>query len=209
MRCAFRNVKCLIAFAPVSLKPQCRTCTSAPSTGGGTNSGGGGGSSDLRGAILKCALTHVHTLGWSNEAIVQGTIDAGASLPCHGVTLRGPVELVEFFLCQRINVAVEALSTSTDRPSPTNNTERPLSPQSAIIVSMAGHSVDETAQYAASWPQALSLLLEPRNAIYSLGLLTQHAGVYCREAGLTASRMDWYFERATIASLILSTGTNI
>jgi ubiquinone biosynthesis protein COQ9 len=56
-------------------------------------------STDLRVTILRHALKRVPELGWTQDTLVQGAVDAGASPLASGALFsRGPVELVEYFV---------------------------------------------------------------------------------------------------------------
>ena len=116
---------------------------------------------------------------------------------------RGPVELVEFFLKRRLCIAVDAMTAESSAQS-TNTI--PNQSSTSAVVSLICHSVNETVPYLATWPKALSLLLDPRNILFSLGVISQLADDYCIAAGVRASRMNWYFDRATMGFLIVATG---
>jgi rpsU-divergently transcribed protein len=139
----------------------------------------------------------VHTLGWTEETLVQGAADAGLSMPTHAILKRGPVELVEYFLLERYRYAAAA-------SIPTGSKEG-----KEYIRILADKNVDFTAPFVHCLPPAFALLIDPRNIASTADLTARLADDYCRTAGIQTPRLDWYLERGLAAFLLVATDMHL
>ena len=170
--------------------------------------------------LLDSSLTHVNTLGWTNESLVQGALDCKFSLPSHSILPRGPIELVEHFLSQRTKFVINSYNHETSAEGPSSQ-EAPGSSSSdrarillqdddikiSPVLFMIYRNIDFVAPYISVIPQAAALLVEPNNIISSLNVVFQTSNDICQAAGIKAARLDWYFERGAVVVLLCSTGT--
>lgn len=160
---------------------------------------------NVRLSILSNALSHVCRLGWTQEAISDGAIDAGYSAITHSCISRGPVELVEYFIelkrksvIQRVHLLSTCAAKEIDSvEGPTENFKN-LSKIDKIAFILDLH-LELWKPYVTVLPQAMALMLESQNFFNSTKLLFSISSDICEMAGIENSRMDWYTERACIS----------
>lgn len=117
---------------------------------------------------------------------------------------RGPIELVERFLSekrQRVNEQIQLESITTEDIK--DEKEAALRRLQRIMELHFEH-IDKSG-LKSTWPSAIALLIaSPTNLPYSLSALNDIVGDLSDAAGLKPSRLDWYGERALLASLFVS-----
>jgi ubiquinone biosynthesis protein COQ9 len=119
----------------------------------------------------------------------------------HAIIERGPVELVEYFLWIRNENVIKKIK-DYHKPTSDETAEHDLSCTNFELVEM---NIDLLAPYITTWPQALVLLIEPKNIPHSASIFLQISDQLCIASGVKASRLDWFAERGTIIALYVIT----
>ena len=141
----------------------------------------------------------------TNEALIKGTVDSNLPLTAFATIARGPVELVEYFLMDKKDEVLKSVYDDAGRVSP-NDDERndcdhnTVEPPSLQVV--MEKNIDLLQPYLTSWPEALTLLLEPKNIPHTVQLLFQISDELCEASDIRASRLNWYTERASVVVLL-------
>ena len=118
-------------------------------------------------------------------------------LQCHGIIQRGPVELVEYFILN--DTLSPSIAVNSDQEENSND-------KYSGLRRVMECRVDLLAPYATTWPQAISLLLEPQNLTSSFDLMLKSTDQLSQLACMRASRLDWYTKRITLFGIVISTG---
>jgi len=152
---------------------------------------------DPKEQIFLHALNHVNTYGWSNKALQEGAIDAGFPSPVEHIFPQGPVELVNFFLKK----ASDNLVTEVEKQ---NETFHSLNPSEKLFFVMKIY-LGMIAPYIATWSQVIGLTVEAKNLPNTLTNLANVSDQICALSGRRSSDMKWYFDRATVTGIYIST----
>lgn len=167
-------------------------------------------------------LTNKNSHNRSHDALVQGAAACQMPHTAHSIIQRGPVELVEYFLLTRNDMVITSFkderpvdlglilspqSSSSSSPSSsssssyTQKAEGDNVSRSAVLFNIMNKNIDHLGPYITTWPQALSLLLEPANISHSFDILLKLADDMSDVAGVKASRLDWYTERGALVAM--------
>jgi ubiquinone biosynthesis protein COQ9 len=161
---------------------------------------------DVKTQIIRAALAHVQELGWTDEALVKGTLEVGHSPLTYKVVERGPVEIVELFLEDKrkfVKDAVDSKFNPNDDHHADSDEKLATFRREVLYTAMSAH-VDYISPYIKGWPGAMALMAEPKQAIRSVQILTDSLDDFCSYARIETSRLDWYTERAALGALYTS-----
>ena len=191
------------ARAPLRSSPKAYLCSSSAA------SSGSNGGDDIKARVMKAALANVGECGWTHDAIVRAVKDTTSlSSLSHTIVERGPVELVEMFLLQKmahVRLAMAAKAEATGEGSSASTSEVGSSSDAFDPVYEAiGLHLDYIQPHLQHWPAAMALLVEPQQVARSSSLLYDTVDDLCRFEGVKTSRMDWYVERAALLALYSS-----
>lgn len=131
----------------------------------------------IRTQILEAALTHVPTLGWTRNAIVQGAEQVGFPSVSHGMFPEGGYELVSHFNGKCNEALLKMLQEET------NNGEKEISDPLDFLVRFVRLRLEMIAPYKAQWPQALALIALPQNASTALAQVLTLVDDICYYSG--------------------------
>ena len=166
-----------------------------PERGGGRGGGGGGGGSGeqhrqkrerARRSILAHALLRVHDMGWTDDAVASGTLDAGFPPSYVGLAASssssGNANLVDFFMCECNASLGEKLAAEDDR-----GRRRRRRGSAELDVDEMSHRINAALRarlsmvlpYVASrkWHEGMAIGALPQNALGTLGRLNDMAGI--------------------------------
>jgi ubiquinone biosynthesis protein COQ9 len=129
---------------------------------------GGGEGGDLRRDILDAALLRVPEHGWSRESLAAAACSLGLPSVSHGIVAGGETELVEHFMAQGTERAVEAMA---QRAATGELARLPL--HARVGVGLRAR-LEHTAPFVlgGSWPQAMAIGALPSNALGTAQCLT-------------------------------------
>jgi ubiquinone biosynthesis protein COQ9 len=158
-----------------------------------TTSSASASDQEIEKAILDAALSHVHTVGWTQEAIALGAKDLSLS-PITASVIEHPVLLVHHFLTdKRIHVKkyMQEQRLSTKTSSDSQPVDHPL------YMSISKH-IEIIKPYLNTWPSAIALLIDPRHLPISASILFHTIEDFCEYADIHAAKLDWYSERGLL-----------
>lgn len=157
----------------------------AAAAGTGAPTGAGGEYADPREAILRAALAHVKTEGWSKEALAAGAADVGLPAVAQGMFEGGAVELAHYVM-RRGNEAMASHLASLDLATMSVN---------ARIKEGVKARLEFLAPYLPFWPQAMALGALPSALPTTLHLLGIMADEVWWHAGDRSTDLNWYSRR--------------
>jgi len=144
--------------------------------------------------VLEASLGYVNRMGWSIEALVAGAQDVGLPGVAHGLFPGGGFDLVIYFehKCnQQMSLKLQVL----DLKSMTVREKV----RKAIHIRLS-----LLAPYISSWPQAMKLAANPRDAPKKVEILSMLADEIWHHAGDTSVDISWYTKRAMIGAVYTS-----
>mmetsp|Transcript_23984 Transcript_23984/g.70358 ORF Transcript_23984/g.70358 Transcript_23984/m.70358 type:complete len:324 (-) Transcript_23984:53-1024(-) len=153
------------------------------------------GSGDTKELVLKHALAHVPNMGWTNESLACGAVDAGLPAVSHGVVSRGPVELVEYFM------ESAARSTAEDVRNRRDELFDPEAGADAKLKAVMELRLRLLIPYLPHWPQAMALGLLPQNIVTTARNLALLSDEICYAAGLDEGDLTWYTHRTRVVAV--------
>ena len=116
---------------------------------------------------------------------------------------RGPIELVERFLSEKrqsVNDKIQSEPVTEE----TNDVKEVTLRRLQRIMELHFEYIDKSG-LKSTWPSAIALLIaSPTNLPHSLSALNDIVGDLSDAADLRPTRLDWYGERALLASLFVS-----
>jgi ubiquinone biosynthesis protein COQ9 len=154
----------------------------------------------LQQELLQAATKHIKQHGWSRAALLQAAKELQLSPSAAGMFPRGPSQLVEHVI--RSNN--EALAAQLQEPQ----VQQQLAalPLSQRIAAAVRRRLELNTPYMDSWPQALSVVAQPRNSPEALRLLLQLLDeIWYSAGGDTSTDASWYTKRASLAAVYMST----
>eukprot|EP00164_Ancoracysta_twista_P009333 GFYU01013783.1.p1 GENE.GFYU01013783.1~~GFYU01013783.1.p1 ORF type:complete len:273 (-),score=48.48 GFYU01013783.1:322-1140(-) len=149
----------------------------------------------VKNKVLEAALTHVHTLGWSVDALTAGAQDLNLSGMSHGMFDRGEIELVDYFIHtsdQQMSKHFQGQDLSQMRVK--SRLQQIMKYRLAMIT-----------PYASTWHQAMALRLHPSNAPLSMRSKANAMDEIWFLAGDRSSDFGWYLKRAALGTVYTST----
>ncbi|KAF6261896.1 hypothetical protein COO60DRAFT_713313 [Scenedesmus sp. NREL 46B-D3] len=121
----------------------------------------------LQQELLQAATKHIKQHGWSRTALLQAAKELQLSSSAAGMFPRGPSHLVEHVI-QSNNAALAA-----QLQEPQVQQQLAALPLSQRVAAAVRRRLELNTPYIDSWPQALSVLAQPRNSPEALRLLLQ------------------------------------
>ena len=171
--------------------------------------------------ILSGALNNVKTMGWTDESIRQAVLQLGLPIDAMKVISRGPVELCEHFLVEKledVRCAMEDEQGLKGKGEAEGQSEQASEQhQRHPLASMLSKHAHHLLPWAPHWPSAAILLMNPSNFFTSLDLLlrtVEDLHMYAHMASeeeedasekLDRAPPDPYVDRALLALLYLVT----
>lgn len=165
--------------------------------------------SEIRDKVLINALKYVPLCGWTDEALINGAVDAGLGPTNHKIIPRGPVELVETFLTMKRDHVVTLMSKIGEKKdgnsdgegaSHPNEEQSKLSRNENLHRAITAH-IDYIAPHIKSWPTAIALSLDTSNIGNLITIAADTIEDLTIFANIDTVRMDWYAERLKLAVL--------
>eukprot|EP00188_Purpureofilum_apyrenoidigerum_P004093 Plantae.Rhodophyta-Purpureofilum_apyrenoidigerum.ctg44763.p1 GENE.Plantae.Rhodophyta-Purpureofilum_apyrenoidigerum.ctg44763~~Plantae.Rhodophyta-Purpureofilum_apyrenoidigerum.ctg44763.p1 ORF type:complete len:242 (-),score=17.01 Plantae.Rhodophyta-Purpureofilum_apyrenoidigerum.ctg44763:122-847(-) len=155
-------------------------------------SGSSGGSGIDREALVDAALSRVHELGWSHEAIVAGAKDLDLSPAAHGLLPGGATELVHTFLERCHKQTSESIRSDYE-----NFMGKPLADRLCTGLKIR---LNQFSPYKSTWHQAVGLQALPRNVKKSLNISVNMADEIWFLAGDRSADESWYAKRGGLVT---------
>ncbi|KAM8799430.1 ubiquinone biosynthesis protein COQ9, mitochondrial [Eudromia elegans] len=156
----------------------------------------------LQHRILTAALEFVPEHGWSAEAIAEGAKTLGLSAAAAGMFHSDGSELVLCFV-SRCNTKLSELLERQQNLVQLGETEKKTTDQ--FLRDALEARLRMLIPYIEKWPQAVSILLLPRNIPSSLTLLTSMIDDIWHYAGDQSTDFNWYTRRAVLAGIYNAT----
>jgi len=155
----------------------------------------------LRQELLRHALAEVKEHGWSSAALEAAARKMSLSPSVTGILARREGELVEYFIahCNKQLLREMQAMHEDGRLSQLGSTRARLAAALKMRLQMLEPYID-------SWPQALSIAIQPSNAASSLGLLGQMVDdVWAVAGGDKSTDYNYYTKRGLLAGVYTST----
>ncbi|XP_064016648.1 ubiquinone biosynthesis protein COQ9, mitochondrial [Pogoniulus pusillus] len=156
----------------------------------------------LQHRILTAALDFVPEHGWSAEAIGEGAKTLGLSVAAAGMFHSDGSDLVLHFVSQ-CNTKLSELLKQEQKQVQLGEAEK--KPTDQFLRDAVEARLRMLIPYIEKWPQALSILLLPRNIPASLNLLTSMIDDIMHYAGDQATDFNWYTRRAVLTGIYNTT----
>jgi ubiquinone biosynthesis protein COQ9 len=154
----------------------------------------------LQQELLHEATNHIKQHGWSRAALLQAAKDLQLSPSAAGMFPRGASHLVEHVI-QSNNAALAA-----QLQEPQVQQQLAALPLPQRISAAVRRRLEMNTPYMDSWPQAISVLAQPRNSPEALRLLLQLLDeIWYSAGGDTSTDASWYTKRASLAAVYMST----
>jgi len=152
---------------------------------------------DPREAILEAALEHVSEYGWTDKALAAGAKDRGFPTLAHGMFMKGPIELVYFFM----NKATKHMCDEVSKV--TQETANPMGYFPTLELAMISR-LEYIARFKDQWRDAIALGMLPQTSLSTAQQIAELADEICHLAGDQSADIHWYTKRAAVASLYAS-----
>ncbi|XP_025890144.1 ubiquinone biosynthesis protein COQ9, mitochondrial [Nothoprocta perdicaria] len=156
----------------------------------------------LQHRILAAALEFVPEHGWTAEAIAEGAKTLGLSAAAAGMFRSDGSELVLHFVSQ-CNTKLAELLEQEQKLVQLGETQKKTTDQ--FLRDALEARLRMLIPYIEKWPQAVSILLLPRNIPSSLSLLTSMIDDICHFAGDQSTDFNWYTRRAVLTGIYNTT----
>ncbi|OCT82448.1 hypothetical protein XELAEV_18024978mg [Xenopus laevis] len=156
----------------------------------------------LQQRILTAALQFVPDFGWSADAIAEGAKSLDMSAAAGGMFEDGGSELVLHFVTQ-CNLQLTELLEKEHKLVQLGTSEK--KPTAQFLRDAVEARLRMHIPYIEQWPQALGMLLLPRNIPSSLKLLSAMVDDMWHYAGDQSTDVSWYTSRAVLTGIYNST----
>ncbi|NP_001088784.1 ubiquinone biosynthesis protein COQ9-B, mitochondrial [Xenopus laevis] len=156
----------------------------------------------LQQRILTAALQFVPDFGWSADAIAEGAKSLDMSAAAGGMFEDGGSELVLHFVTQ-CNLQLTELLEKEHKLVQLGTSEK--KPTAQFLRDAVKARLRMHIPYIEQWPQALGMLLLPRNIPSSLKLLSAMVDDMWHYAGDQSTDVSWYTSRAVLTGIYNST----
>ena len=156
-----------------------------------------GANSDLQVQVLSAALEHVHTLGWTVEAMRQAAADLDLSPAVAGSFPRREGHLVEYFnaMCNRKLEA--ALAEQRGELQSLSVQQR--------LVKGARMRLEMVTPYLSCWSEALAVQARPQQVPHTLRSYSNIADIIWRASGDSSTDFSWYTRRGVLVASYMAT----
>ncbi|CAN8186990.1 unnamed protein product [Coccothraustes coccothraustes] len=156
----------------------------------------------LQHRILTAALEFVPEHGWTAEAIAEGAKTLGLSVAAAGLFHSDGSELILHFVSE-CNTELSELLKKEQKLVQLGEAEK--KPIDEFLRDAVEARLRMLIPYIEKWPQALSVLLLPRNIPSSLNLLTSMIDDIWHYAGDQSTDFNWYTRRAVLTAIYNTT----
>ncbi|OCT84701.1 hypothetical protein XELAEV_18022857mg [Xenopus laevis] len=156
----------------------------------------------LQQQILSAALQFVPDFGWSADAIAEGAKSLDMSAAAAGMFEDGGSELILHFVTQ-CNLQLTELLEKEQKLVQLGTSEK--KPTAQFLRDAVEARLRMHIPYIEHWPQALGMLLLPRNIPSSLKLLTAMVDDIWHYAGDQSTDVSWYTRRAVLTGIYNTT----
>ncbi|XP_050167278.1 ubiquinone biosynthesis protein COQ9, mitochondrial isoform X3 [Myiozetetes cayanensis] len=156
----------------------------------------------LQRRILTAALEFVPEHGWTAEAIAEGAKTLGLSVAAAGMFHSDGSELILHFVSE-CNAKLSELLEKEQKLVQLGEAEK--KPTDEFLRDAVEARLRMLIPYIEKWPQALSVLLLPRNIPSSLSLLTSMIDDIWHYAGDQSTDFNWYTRRAVLTGIYNTT----
>ncbi|NXR41701.1 COQ9 protein, partial [Zosterops hypoxanthus] len=156
----------------------------------------------LQHRILTAALEFVPEHGWTAEAIAEGAKTLGLSVAAAGMFHSDGSELILHFVSE-CNTKLSKLLEKEQKLVQLGEAEK--KPIDEFLRDAVEARLRMLIPYIEKWPQALSVLLLPRNIPSSLSLLTSMIDDIWHYAGDQSTDFNWYTRRAVLTGIYNTT----
>ncbi|NXO03306.1 COQ9 protein, partial [Rhinopomastus cyanomelas] len=156
----------------------------------------------LQHRILTAALEFVPEHGWTAEAIAEGAKTLGLSVAAAGIFHSDGSDLILHFVSQ-CNTKLSELLEQEQKRVQLGEAEK--KPTDQFLRDAVEARLRMVVPYIEKWPQALSILLLPRNIPSSLNLLTSMIDDIWHYAGDQSTDFNWYTRRAVLTGIYNTT----
>ncbi|KAG8193939.1 hypothetical protein JTE90_011490 [Oedothorax gibbosus] len=147
---------------------------------------------DLKLQILEAGLNFVPEHGWTKKSIALGANSLGLSTASHSLVEDGGADLVHYFnfLCkEKLELHLRQRQSSNEtKPNAQNYVEDALVYRLQMVV-----------PYAASWPEALALMVLPNQIPTDLKNLLELVDTIWCHSGDQSLNLSWYSKRLSLA----------
>ncbi|XP_005152357.1 ubiquinone biosynthesis protein COQ9, mitochondrial [Melopsittacus undulatus] len=156
----------------------------------------------LQHRILTAALEFVPEHGWTAEAIAEGAKSLGLSAAVAGMFHNDGSDLILHFVSE-CNTKLSKLLEQELKLVQLGEAEK--KPTDQFLKDAVEARLRMLIPYIEKWPQALSILLLPRNIPSSLNLLTSMIDDIWQYAGDQSTDFNWYTRRAVLTGIYNTT----
>ncbi|KFW81192.1 hypothetical protein N305_06524, partial [Manacus vitellinus] len=156
----------------------------------------------LQRRILTAALEFVPEHGWTTEAIAEGAKTLGLSVAAAGMFHSDGSELILHFVSE-CNAKLSELLEKEQKLVQLGEAEK--KPTDEFLRDAVEARLRMLIPYIEKWPQALSVLLLPRNIPSGLSLLTSMIDDIWHYAGDQSTDFNWYTRRAVLTGIYNTT----
>lgn len=151
--------------------------------------------------MIKGALAHVPSLGWSDEALVAGAQEAGLPPVAHGLLQGGVGDLVHECLRSMNEELSKALRASRADSSARRDGEIDLD----AVRAGARMRTELLLPHATHWSEAMAVGAQPQNAATTLELVAHAVDEIWWHAGDRETSPRWYVRRAALGKALFAT----
>ena len=176
-----------------SVSERQRAAWASSSGGSGWDEGEDAVGETQREALLRGAIAHVPTYGWSSRAIAAAATEQGLSSASVGLVNRGPVELAEFFADQCNSALAAELAARQD--------ELLAIPVKERLVIMVRLRLEMLVPHLNTWPQAIALLSKPESLPATLSRAHGMIDAMWLAAGDTSDDHNYHVKRLLLAAV--------
>ncbi|XP_030326694.1 ubiquinone biosynthesis protein COQ9, mitochondrial [Strigops habroptila] len=156
----------------------------------------------LQHRILTAALEFVPEHGWTAEAIAEGAKTLGLSVAAAGMFHSDGSDLILHFVSE-CNTKLSELLEQEQKLVQLGEAEK--KPTDQFLKDAVEARLRMLIPYIEKWPQALSILLLPRNIPSSLNLLASLIDDIWQYAGDQSTDFNWYTRRAVLTGIYNTT----
>ncbi|KAK9909165.1 hypothetical protein WJX75_008087 [Coccomyxa subellipsoidea] len=152
---------------------------------------------ELRDRLLKAALKHVKSKGWSVAALQSGAEDLQMSKSISGIVQNGAAGLIEYFVddCnQRLEAGLDS------RQEELAGMRVPERVRMAVRMRL-----EMLIPYIDTWPQALGVQAHPAHVATAVRQRAELADDIWHACGDTSTDYNWYTKRGLLAAVYAAT----
>lgn len=132
---------------------------------------------EMRNKILEASLAFVETAGWSRQAIIKGSEQAGYPGTVHGMFPRGGIELVNFYYLKCNRELIEQMKLKVGE-----KVEKVADPKEFVCWALH-QRLAMIEPLIKTWPQALAIMTLPPNVPSSLANMLTLVDDICYYSG--------------------------